>query len=388
MSPSRSSPEEDLILWSAGTAVRRAGTLTRAESLVERMSWPRLEELLRLRRLLPTLGPRILGLAEERAREDFRASVADAVESARRQAALVGLIGSRVMDALTEAGIRSCPLKGPLLGEALYGDPGRRPSADIDLLVEQEQLYEAVSVVRAMGYARPRDHVADDGMPLLHFALVHAREELPPVELHWRVHWYESRFAGERLLAPGGEHTDSWRAAPPDELTALLLYYARDGFAGLRHASDIGAWWDAFGGSLEPGALEEPLRAYPGLEPAVLTATRVAERLVGVPGARLLRESGRLGRRGRIAVRLAEPHPNCSEAQIYASMSLIDGLLSPRGGLRAFLRRQLGPSRAGAAQPACGLQGRWARSSAAHSVRMLSRYGLAMGRLLRTDSPA
>ena len=93
-------------------------------------------------------------------------------------------------------------MKGPLLAEAIYGDPGRRLSSDIDLLVAPEQLRSAVEVVRRLGYAAPTDYVQDSGLPLLHFGLVHERRELPPVELHWRVHWYERDFARERLLPP------------------------------------------------------------------------------------------------------------------------------------------------------------------------------------------
>src|SRR5205814_8803590 len=100
--------------------------------------------------------------------------------------------------------------------------------------VAPEHLKRAVEVVRELGYARPTDYVDSSGLPLLHFALVHERDELPPVELHWRIHWYETRFARERLLAPDG--APDWRPAPVDELAALLLFYARDGFTGLRQA--------------------------------------------------------------------------------------------------------------------------------------------------------
>jgi hypothetical protein len=92
--------------------------------------------------------------------------------------------------------------------------------------------------------------VQDCGLPLLHFVLVHERGELPPVELHWRVHWYERSFARERLLPPAVDPPGDWRPAPADELAALLLFYARDGFIDLRLASDLGAWWDVHGAEL------------------------------------------------------------------------------------------------------------------------------------------
>lgn len=52
--------------------------------------------------------------------------------------------------------------------------------------------------------------------------LVHERGELPLVELHWRMHWYEQDFARERLLPPAEDPMGDWRPAPVDELATLL----------------------------------------------------------------------------------------------------------------------------------------------------------------------
>ncbi len=132
-------------------------------------------------------------------------------------------------------------------------------------------------MVRGLGYGAPTDHIQECGLPLLHFVLTHERGELPPVELHWRVHWYERAFARERPLPPSAVAGD-WRPAPADELAALLLFYASDGFVGLRLASDLGAWWDAYGAELRADGLEELLRSYPALAPVLPTAARAAER--------------------------------------------------------------------------------------------------------------
>jgi hypothetical protein len=37
------------------------------------------------------------------------------------------------------------------------------------------------------------------------------------------------------------------RLEPVEQLAALLLFYARDGFLGLRFVADIAAWWDRHG---------------------------------------------------------------------------------------------------------------------------------------------
>ncbi|HXP29247.1 MAG TPA: nucleotidyltransferase family protein, partial [Solirubrobacteraceae bacterium] len=340
----RRSPIEELTLLSAGTVAHRAAARTRARGLLAAIDRTQLAESLASMRLLATLGPRIVELAGASGEEQFEHSVADALATGRRHGALLALIAQKTIGMLGEAGIRASPLKGPLLAEALYGDPARRSSSDVDLLVAPAQLAQAVAVVRELGYAPPRDEVDESGLPLLHFALIHERGELPPIELHWRVHWYETRFAHERLLAPRGSH-ERWRPEPIDELAALLLFYARDGFLGLRHASDIGAWWDAFGGGVQRGAIDALIADHPRLEHAVRASLAVAERTVGLPVRELTRGHDHIRTRARVAVRLSDPCPSSGAAQQYAQMGLVDGLLAPPGELRAFVTRQLAPRR-------------------------------------------
>jgi hypothetical protein len=375
--------ERQLILLSAGTAARRRAMGERAGRLTAEVEWPRLAETLRLRRLLPALGPRIVELAEGRASEDFVVAVEQALQAGRRQGASLQLISLRAAAMLADAGIRSTALKGPLLAEAIYGDPGRRLSSDVDLLVPPEQLQGAVEVIRGLGYAAPADYVDDRGLPLLHFVLAHERGELPPVELHWRVHWYESSFAHERLLPPAVDSRGEWRPAPADELAALLLFYARDGFIDLRLAGDLSAWWDRYGAELAPGALAEPAAAYPALARVIAAAAKAAERIVGLPAERLLGDMPGPGLRERMAVRMANPNPRSSSSQLYADMGLVDGLLAPRGGFGAFVRRQLLPPPEVLDQQARHGARRRARSSPVRGAGVLARYGLRTARLVR-----
>jgi hypothetical protein len=378
-----SQAERQLILLSAGTTARREAMGERAERLTAETDWSRLAETLRVRKLLTTLGPRIVELARGRASEDFAAAVEQATATGRRHGAFLQLITLRAIATLADAGIRSVALKGPLLGEAIYGDPGRRTSGDIDLLVSPEQLHAAVGVVRGLGYGAPTDHVYDGGLPLLHFALVHERGKLPPVELHWRVHWYEESFARERLLPPAMDPLGAWRPNPADELAALLLFYARDGFVGLRLACDLGAWWDLYGAELAPDALGELQHIYPALARVIPVAVEVAERMVGLPAARIVGDMPRLGARERVAARLANPNPRSSLSQLYADMGLIDGLLMPSGGFGAFMRRQVLPPPEVLDQHAQHSARRRARSSLGRGAGVLGRYGLTMARLMR-----
>ncbi len=349
----------------------------------------------------------------------------------------------RLLELFAAAGIRAAPLKGPFLGEAIHGDPGRRLSSDIDLLVAPDRLHDAVEVARGLGYGDPTDHLLADGLPLLHLRMLDERRKLPPLELHWRVHWYERDFARERLLPPGAGPWEGWRPAPSDELAALLLFYARDGFIDLRIATDISAWWDARGGELEReaggaraggalaeaglparaggalaeaglparggalaeaglparggalaeaghpargGALAPLLDAYPQLARALPAAAHVAQNIVGLPAARLL--DGALGPRERLAVRLANPHPTSTQSQLYADMGLVDGLLAPHGGFREFVGRQLLPPEEVLDQQARHGERRGARSSAARFLGVLGRYALTVTRSIFTRARA
>lgn len=375
--------ERQLILLSAGTAIRRRAVREQAVRLMADVHWSRLGHTLCRRRLLPALGPRILELAGDRASDDFAAAVEQALEEGRRRGVFLQLTTLRVMSLLANAGIRCAPLKGPLMGEAIYGDPGRRLSSDIDLLVAPEELQTAVEVVRGLGYEAPSDYMDQQGLPLLHFALAHEQRELPPVELHWRIHWYERNFSRERLLPPTVDSQSTWRPARADELAALLLFYARDGFVDLRLASDLSAWWDTFGAEIQIGALDELLCTYPAFARVIPVAAKVAERIVGLPAAQIIGAMPELDLRDRMAMRLADPNPRASQHQRFAHTGVIDGLLAPPGGLGGFIRRKVVLPREILEENARRENAQRVKSTPGYSLRILVRFGLALIQVVR-----
>jgi hypothetical protein len=222
-----------------------------------------------------------------------------------------------------------------------------------------------------LGWRPEPDSVSD---PVLHLCLLH-EAGLPDIELHWRVHWYEADF-GARMLARAAPGADGVRRLlADDELAALMLYQARDGFAGLRHPSDVAAWWDARGRSSGPPVLEAILRAHPGLARALIASAALLDRLVGVPATRLVGPASNLGWGQRFALALANPLMRGEPEQITAEVSLVDGFLAPRGQGRAFVRRRVfirsGDLPASTARRPIVL----ARSE--HLARLLRRYTLA-----------
>jgi hypothetical protein len=375
---------ERLLHLCAGTAARRADCEPEIRELIDVADWELTARLLSARRLLTLLGPRLLELAGEACPESFASLVAEALDAGRRRSGFLEMIASRAIAALGDAGVRSTELKGPSLSLDLYGDPGRRLSNDIDLLVEPGELSRAVQALSGLGYAAPADHVGHDGLPLLHFAMRHDSGELPPVELHWRIHWYERRFAVERLLPPAGPAAPGWRPAAVDQLAALLLFYARDGFIDLRLATDIGALWDARSAELTGAQLTALRTGYPSLDAPLEVAVLVAERTVGLPAEQLVPRRA-LPPRSRLALNLARPYPHVSEPQVYADIGLIDGLLTPWSGIGGFVTRQLilplEVRREHARQAARDR----VSSNFGHATRVLARYVFAIGSALRVS---
>jgi hypothetical protein len=366
-------PEEELILLLCGTADRRQRTEPAIVALARRVDHETLAALMARQLLLPLLGTRLRELTSPTLPASFSAYLDLALATTRQRGLALEALDHRVREDLSRAGIRALPLKGVALGRALYGGPSLRPTKDIDLLVESEQLDRAAAVLAGRGYRRG----VEDGRQGLHLALEH--EQLPPIELHWRVHWYEDAFS--RRMLGGSELGDGGlRAEPADELASVLLFFSRDGLAGLRLAADVAAWWDLHGSPGDQGLLDRVAAEAPDLRAALLAAAISLDRLVGVPAASLLSERSP-SRRTRTATRLANWTVTGAVDQVSANITLVDGLLSPAGGGGEFVRRALLP-------PASridsmyrlprGARGRRTFWRLAHVPKLLLRYTFAL----------
>ena len=378
-------PADELALLLAGTAALREARRERLSALARSADLEAFEAFASRLDLLALLGSRLEPLAGDALSHGLRTRLHAHAAEAQRQGVAQELVTIRLLAALEEAGIRALPLKGPLLAERLHGRAGARLSADVDVLVARERLRDAEEVVRALGWrVEPPHEPGDAAAPVLHERLVHPHG-LPDVELHWRVHWYEDRFSAE-LLERSAAGADGWLVPQPaDELALLLLLYARDGFAGLRLACDVAAWWDRFGTTLDACALDELAGAHPALSRALATATVVAQRLIGLPAERVL-SPALLATASPRAVRLANWRLRGGEAQISANVSLADWLMSPAGQWRSLVRRHVLPSRrelrTGWPEVAARAGGRL-RLRLLHPVRLASRYAIAAWTLLR-----
>ena len=339
-------------------------------------------DILAEQRLVSTLGRLLLRDPELELPEQAAQRIRAAQLPARQRGLLNHGVTARLALALGDIGIAAVPLKGAVLADAVYGDIGARQSSDIDLLVARADLDRAVEAAERQGWREP-ELLKAGGLPRLHRELFH--DSLPPLELHWRVHWYEDSYADSALARAQPAEDGLLRLQPADELVCLLLVLARDGLSGLRQTVDVAAWWAALGDADTGAAVRAITAEHPQLERAITTAASHAEDLAGIPRGALA-GAGELSRRQRAALRLANPWLTGSRQQIDAEVSLVDGLLAPPHGARSFLGRQLFPSRWALVkrQPKLRRASR-ARIGAVRlgrAVRVLSRYALTTKALM------
>jgi hypothetical protein len=336
------SAEQELALLVAGTRERRAEAEGRLRELAGRADPERLAATLDDQRLLALGGDRLLAALPDALPERFREHVAEARRLSALRSVAVDSIAQSLQQTLDERGIANLPLKGTALARRLYGDLEHRASADVDVLVRGSDLNAALAAVLERGYLPPSDPLVADGLPELHYTCEPRHDWLPQVELHWRVHWYETGFS-RALLDSATDDEGGRRPAPAYDLAALLLFFARDGFIGLRYAADVAAWWDAYGDALPDGGLRGVMADHPEVATALRAAAVVSERLGGPSAAAVLGGPADLSPEAARAVSAANWTGAGDQDRRAADRAFVDWTLRPPGSTGAFARRHLRP---------------------------------------------
>ena len=340
------------------------GAADRVTALTRAIDAAALLTALHARRLTAVLGVRLGELSRGDLPPPLPTAIAEAL--ARGRAGAIAQLAQiqQLAGAFDRAGIRMLPVKGPGLAEAAHGDIGMRVSSDLDLLVAPEDMGAAAKLLGDLGYAsKGEDKVLDSGLPELHLAF--AAPGRTPIDLHWRVHWHAPEFSRE-LLDTAKPGPDGALALESTQLAAALLaFYARDGFSGLRLATDAAGLVRRAGFTSTGGVLDAHVQRYPALAPSWRAAALALERIAAIPAGTWLTGAARdAGRRERIAVRLANPLGTGNVVQQGANLVLVDALLSPVGDARNFAGRLLNGSP----------DDRLAR----HVVKMAGRMGLGL----------
>ncbi len=203
-------------------------TLRGAHTAVpESVNWEALLDLADSHRVLPIFCRNLAGASPEALTDAVRVQWADAAFLASELQGLLREFSLR--------GVEVLPLKGPLLGAALYGSPTLRPSDDLDLLVRREDFAQAQSLLTHLGFTpayEPDDYHQTlhrgDTCVELHFAV--APPSSPSMDLAGA--WRRARvvqFRGEKARC----------FAKPDLLVYLTLHGVKHEFARLLWVLDV-----------------------------------------------------------------------------------------------------------------------------------------------------
>ncbi|MDA8239926.1 MAG: nucleotidyltransferase family protein [Nitrospiraceae bacterium] len=163
----------------------------------------------------------------------------------------------RLAGLLGDAGIGAVPLKGPLAAEQFFGDAGRYPTSDIDILVRPVDLGRARQVLEAAGY-RNAERIAWEDLKTGTYHAVMTNGNYH-IELHWnlamRYFSVEPEFWWQKTSRTVHEGRKIIVLAPERYLLYLIFRAFAKGFfplkylvlaAGLIEAARKDFDWDAF----------------------------------------------------------------------------------------------------------------------------------------------
>ena len=279
-------PESRLLLLSARTC---PPPLTEA---TEGVDWPTFRKLVFAHRLVPHVARSLSEVPT--VPSGFRHALQQAeADNAWRQLEMARVL-TVVLGALGEAGVPALPIKGPALASWLFGDPARRTSIDLDVLVAPDALAEAFAVVGRIGFesgGKVRGLTAAEAeVVATEFQLKDAAFIHPEWRVSLEIHWRPFRDRGLSTLAEGlaaDLRVDTtglaWRNTRVSAAGAafVLAHGAMHGYRRLTWLADAAALSER----LDEAAWEEvvALAAADGFEGAVLLGPYLAHRLLGAP---------------------------------------------------------------------------------------------------------
>jgi hypothetical protein len=251
-----------------------------------------------------------------------------------------------VLRTLEGACVKAICLKGPLLGERVYPDPRRRPSADLDVMVGRSDLDKATNALAAIGY-RPLNDSQERFLRTYHYHTILSRSCPPVIELHFclsdgfGVMIPAEDFLSRASLYRTSRGTLTHVLTPEDELLYLAVHAAGHRFVRLSWLCDIQLLLRR-NPDLNWTTVITRARNFHVLSPFLFTCDTLRRRLgVGIPhfGSR---PTQRL--RSEIAnflLSLTARQPDPSRRSLLAKMAFTAALCDRPNAALGFVRRQL-----------------------------------------------
>lgn len=226
---------------------------------------------------------------------DTAEAVAEFLRHQRHHRGLHLVETERAVEALVRAGIPAAILKGPALALEVYDDPVDRSFRDIDVLVPEPRVREAVDVLATLGYGVAVTPRLAEVYRRYHYHWLLSGSGRPNLELHWHLVRPDDALRldpAEFLAGARPPSRDVGWHAPPRHLQLLhaALDIAVSGLWDLKRLVDIDRLLRS---DLEaqPVAMAAAARRT-GLDGALRLGCELASRLLGAPAGALLDELG------------------------------------------------------------------------------------------------
>jgi hypothetical protein len=192
---------------------------------------------------------------------------------------------AKVLSVLKQHGVVAIILKGTILAELLYGNPGLRRVADMDIMVQPGELSLTRSLLLEMGYRQPEPLKVWDHP--FHEVPYYKTAKFPFfIELHWNLD-------DERLVAfPRQEiwqrahlvESQGWSTmvlSPEDTLLYLCNNLSKQDDQLLRSVCDIAELLKKYEGTLDWDYIRESARSWK-IGPSLCYSLELVQGLLGV----------------------------------------------------------------------------------------------------------
>jgi Uncharacterised nucleotidyltransferase len=212
----------------------------------------------------------------------------ECLHGCRRRAAVLELERDRILAVLRSAALDPIILKGAGLATTVYDEPAERNFGDIDLLLAQEEIDNAVMTLGRQGFHfhSPGAEAAESGYREHHFHIRVERPDGDMVELHWGLtraiepfHLDAAAFMAESVTVPGAGRLRVPR--PEHALLHIVVEIVRDGFNRLTRVVDVDRIVAA-APAMDWGYLEAAANAA-RLLPALALSLAVSRDMLGTP---------------------------------------------------------------------------------------------------------
>lgn len=250
----RFNPTEKLLLACASTA----GKKEQIDLLLnEHIDWEYLIKLAKTHRIILLLYH---NLKNKRIPETIKKELKDIYTSNLIESLRLEAEREKIFKLFNGQGIDCVPLKGTVFARDVYGDIALRQTADIDVLVRENDLFRVKELLLNNGFQRVG--LSDQYYLKESCHLVFSNGRCM-VEAHWNIGPYNKiKVPAEYLWQKVCRQAEGLRLSPDMTLVFMLLKFNFDSFFSLRYLVDIAATLRRFKTEINWNKFEQSLKRY------------------------------------------------------------------------------------------------------------------------------